>query len=97
MRLVGAKVSGAVNFMDLLTAGVVKYFEERALAGVIGNGTVMSGAIKLAIAYVARRFIGKGFLGDAIGLGFGVDGVEDILTNFLGGGAFGIGAGASEW
>jgi len=93
MRLVGAKVSGAVNFMDLLGAGVVKYFEERALSGVIGNGTVMSGAIKLVIAYMARRFIGKGFMGDAIGLGFGVDGVEDILTNFLGGA--GVGGGQS--
>jgi len=85
MRLVGAKVSGSVNLADLVGAGIVKYFEERALSGVIGNGTLMSGAIKLAIAYVARRFMGKGFLGDAVGLGFGVDGIEDILTNFLGG------------
>ena len=85
MRLVGAKVSGSVNLADLVGAGIVKYFEERALSGVIGNGTLMSGAIKLAIAYVARWFMGKGFLGDAVGLGFGVDGIEDILTNFLGG------------
>ena len=94
MRLVGAKVSGSVNLADLVGAGIVKYFEERALSGVIGNGTFMSGAIKLAIAYVARRFMGKGFLGDAVGLGFGVDGIEDILTNFLGGT---VGAGAQNW
>jgi len=94
MRLVGAKVSGSVNLADLVGAGIVKYFEERALSGVIGNGTLMSGAIKLAIAYVARRFMGKGFLGDAVGLGFGVDGIEDILTNFLGGT---VGGGAQNW
>jgi len=91
MRLVGAKVSGSVNYMDLIGAGVVKYFEERALAGVIGNE---SGVVKLIIAYLARKFVGKGFIGDAVGLGFGVDGVEDLLTNFLGGS---IGGGASSW
>ena len=94
MRLVGTKVSGSVNYMDLIGAGVVKYFEERALSGVIGNGTVKSGIVKLIIAYLARKFIGKGFIGDAVGLGFGVDGVEDLLTNFLGGS---IGGGASSW
>ena len=94
MRLVGTKVSGSVNYMDLIGAGVVKYFEERALSGVIGNGTVKSGVVKLIIAYLARKFVGKGFIGDAVGLGFGVDGVEDLLTNFLGGS---IGGGASSW
>jgi len=79
--------------MDLIGAGVVKYFEERALAGVIGNGTVKSGIVKLIIAYLARKFVGKGFIGDAVGLGFGVDGVEDLLTNFLGGNI----GGASSW
>jgi len=84
-RLVGAKVSGAVSYLDLLTAGVVKYFEERALSGVIGNGSIKSGAIKLGIAFLTRKFLGKGMLGDAVSLGFGIDGVEDILVNVLGG------------
>ena len=93
MRLVGTKVSGSVNYLDLVGAGIVKYFEERALSGVIGNGTVKSGIIKLIIAYLARRFVGKGFIGDSLGLGFGVDGVEDLLTNFLGGTV----GGGSSW
>ena len=97
MRLVGTKVSGAVNYMDLFTAGIVKYFEERALAGVIGNGTLKSGAIKLLAAFLTRKFIGKGMIGDAVSLGFGIDGVEDILTNILGGGISGIGGGAQSW
>ena len=97
MRLVGTKVSGAVNYMDLFTAGLVKYFEERALANVIGNGTIKSGAIKLAVAFLTRKFMGKGMMGDAVSLGFGIDGVEDILTNILGSGIAGIGGGSQNW
>jgi len=94
VRLAGAKVSGAVSYMDLLTAGVVKYFEERALSNVIGNGSIKSGAIKLGIAFLTRKFLGKGMLGDAVSLGFGIDGVEDILVNVLGGMA---GTGGQNW
>lgn len=66
--------------MDLFGAGLVKYVEERALAPYIGNATIKSGAIKLGIGLGARRFAGKGLVGDSLSLGFGVDGVEDILN-----------------
>lgn len=96
VRLLGKKVSGAVSYMDLLGAGVVKYTEERALANYIGNGTLKSGIVKLGIGLGARKFLGKGLLGDSVSLGFGIDGVEDVLTHFIGGGGLGIGAGRGD-
>ena len=81
--------------MDLFGAGVVKYAEERALTPIIGNGSLKSGIIKLGIGLGARKFIGKGLVGDSVSLGFGIDGVEDILTGVIGGGIPGIG-GATE-
>jgi hypothetical protein len=82
--------------MDLFGAGVVKYAEERALAPYIGNGTLKSGIIKLGVGLGTRKFIGGGVLGDSVSLGFGIDGVEDILTGVLGSGMIpGIG-GATE-
>lgn len=93
VRLLGKKVSGAVSYMDLLGAGVVKYTEERMLAGYIGNGTLKSGIVKLGIGLGARKFLGKGLVGDSVSLGFGIDGVEDILSHFIGGGGLGIGLG----
>ena len=96
MKLLGKKVSGEVSYVDLLGAGVVKYAEERALAPYIGNGTLKSGFIKLGVGLGARKFIGRGFAGDSISLGFGIDGVEDILTGVLGGGVPGFTAGAGQ-
>lgn len=96
VRLLGKKVSGAVSYMDLIGAGVIKYAEERALSGYIGNGTLKSGIVKLGIGLGARKFLGKGLLGDSVSLGFGIDGVEDVLTHFIGGGALGIGGGSGE-
>jgi hypothetical protein len=84
MKLLGKKVSGRVSYMDLLGAGVVKYAEERALAPYVGNGTLKSGLIKLGVGVGARKFLGKGTFGDSVSLGFGIDGVEDILTGVLG-------------
>lgn len=85
MAILGKNVSGAVDYQDLLTAGVVKYFGEKTLAGVIGNGTVQSGAIKLAGGFMARKFMGRNTIGDAVSLGLAIDGVEDILFSLLGG------------
>lgn len=91
VKLLGKKVTGEVSYGDLFGAGIVKYAEERALARVIGNGTFKSGAIKLGIGLAAKRFLGRGLIGDSVGLGFGVDGVEDILSAALGNGMAGIG------
>lgn len=84
-KLLGAKISGGVDYMDLVGAGVVKYGTERALSPVIGNGSLKSGAVKLGLGILARKFMGRGLLGDSVSLGLSIDGVEDILTSFIGG------------
>lgn len=90
--LTKAVTTKAPSILDAFGAGLVKFVEERALAATpVGNGTIMSGAIKLGAGYAAKRFIGGGLVGNSISLGFTVDGVEDILTAVLSGG---IGGGA---
>jgi len=90
-------VSGSVSYMDLVGAGLVKYFGERALTPVIGNGSLMSGAVKLGGGIAARKFLGKGMLGDSLSLGLAIDGVEDILTHFMGGAGIGGSGGDTNW
>ncbi len=46
---------------------------------------MMSGAIKLGAGLMSRKFLGRGILGDAVSLGFAIDGVEDILFGLHGG------------
>jgi len=94
VRLLGKKVSGAVSYMDLLGAGVVKFAGERALTPIIGNGTLKSGLIKLGVGIGARKFLGSGVIADSVSLGMSVDGVEDILTQALGGSGL-LGGGSS--
>lgn len=90
MAILGQTVTkSAPSYMTMLGAGVVKYAEEKALAPFIGNGTLMSGAVKLGAGYAAHHFAGGNQIGDMISLGFTVDGVEDIITAVLGGGALG--------
>ena len=92
------KVAGSVSYLDLFGAGVVKYVEERALAGIVGNGTFKSGAIKLVAGALARKFAGRGVLGDSVAIGFAVDGMEDILTALMGSGMIpGLGGSGEEW
>ena len=83
----------ATGLIDSFELAVMKSVGERALAPVIGNGSLQSGAVKL---------VGAGILGSVsrnkhIGLfssSMIVDGFEDIVSSLLGGS--GIGAGESE-
>lgn len=97
-KLLGKKVAGSIDYMDLIGAGIVKYFGERALTGVIGNGTLKSGAVKLGAGVAVRKFLGRGVVGDSVSLGLSIDGVEDILTSLMGGsGLGGNGSGGEDW
>ncbi|GAH26105.1 unnamed protein product [marine sediment metagenome] len=95
-KIIGSSVSGAVSYLDLIGAGIVKFAAERALTPFIGNGTLKSGLVKLGGGAAARKFLGKGTIGDSVSLGLAVDGVEDILTQFLGGAGVGE-QGGENW
>jgi len=84
MKLFTAKV-GSVGLETLLVAGGTKYFEERMLAPYIGNGTLFSGAAKVGVGMMLPQVAGNGKYPNAMALGFGIDGVEDLLQALLGG------------
>jgi hypothetical protein len=73
-----------INFNDLLLAGAIKYFEERLLAQYIGNGTLLSGGVKI----ITAKYLGKQ-LPKPVRLALAIDGAEDIVNQamqFLGAG-----------
>ena len=77
--------------LTIFVAGAAKSIEEPMLAPIIGNSTVLSGAVKLAlggwlIPWVAGSHKSNVIV-NGISLGLGIDGVEDIIRGvFFGGG-----------
>jgi hypothetical protein len=94
MKELGAKV-GSLGIGHIFVAGATKVLEERLQSGIIGNNTLMSGAIKLvealAISWVAK----DNTWGKAVAIGFGVDAVEDIVTSLIGGAGVSAAAGSN--
>jgi hypothetical protein len=70
------------GIVDALMIGTVKAVEERALMGVIGNGTVTSGVIKLVSGGIVQSAIG-GKTGKIVGSAFVIDGVEDVVQGLI--------------
>ena len=70
------------GLVDALLIGTVKAVEERATMGIIGNGTVTSGAIKLVAGGVAQSMAG-GKVGKIVGSAFVIDGVEDVVNGLI--------------
>ncbi|MEM5807183.1 MAG: hypothetical protein QW474_02245 [Candidatus Aenigmatarchaeota archaeon] len=75
-----------IGFSDLILAGVVKYFVERLAANYIGNGNIVSGAVKLGVAKFAGSKLPK-----PLKLALAIDGTEDIVLGVLGNMNFGFG------
>lgn len=84
--------SGKLSVMDALMIAGAKSVSERILARFVGNGTLMSGALKMGISIALISGV-KGKVGDILGTAMMVDGGEDIITSFLGGAITNIGAG----
>lgn len=76
---------GSISLMDALLIAATKQVEERMLTRLIGNGTLFSGAVKSVLGIVLNGAV-KGKVGDIVGTAFIVDGAEDVVTAFLGGG-----------
>lgn len=76
-----AKIESS-GIVDALLIGTVKAVEERALMGVIGNGTVTSGAIKLIGGGIVQSAI-SGKAGKIVGSAFVIDGVEDVVNGLI--------------
>jgi len=76
---------GGYDIGTIFIASAAKNIEERILSPIIGDGTIISGAIKLGIGLFLPKLAGSGKIQNAVALGFGIDGVDDIFTGFLGG------------
>lgn len=77
----GLKVSG--DLLDLALAGVVKYFAEKALSKVVGNGNLMSGLTKLGIGVGIDMFAGNSRVAKIGKTAMVLDGVEDITQYII--------------
>ena len=81
MEVLNPKVSYSGLF-DVVGVGVVKQFEERLTSPLIGNGTLMSGGIKLVIGAIAHGKGGR--LGNIASSALLVDAGEDLAVGLLG-------------
>jgi hypothetical protein len=87
MAIFEGKAIPSLSYLDLMAAGVFKTAEETFLTPYIGNGTVMSGGIKLVAGYFAKEFAPAGIIRNAVSAGFAIDGVEDIIYGITKGSA----------
>ena len=86
LKGINTKITDKVpDYAMMLSAGVIKYGEERLLASVpvVGNGTLKSAAIKGVLGIVSKEMLG-GFWGNACALAFTTDAVEDALYSLMG-------------
>lgn len=80
-KILSPKVE-AVGLLDIGLLGLSKSTTEQLLTPIIGNGTYMSGGLKLLGGGLIQ---GKGKMGQIVGGGLVVDGVDDIFSAILGG------------
>lgn len=98
MVKIGNVKAGGVPLVTLAVAGISKPFLEGVIAKTpVGDGTVISGAAKIAGAMVLRQFVGGNAIGNGIQIALAVDGIEDIFRGVMGGGIFGGSAQANAW
>lgn len=73
---------GGYGLMDILIIGGSKIATEKLLSGVVGNGTVKSGLVKLATALGLTAFAGQRKEIKLASIGIGVDAIEDFVFGF---------------
>lgn len=93
-KILGKKIGGGVPVDELLGAGALKPILEGMLTPYVGNGNVISGAVKLGGALALPTVGGNNKLVRIAQLALGVDGAEDLMRGFLGGVIPAIGGGA---
>lgn len=80
--------TGKLTLGDAFGIALFKSFGERLLTPFVGNGTFLSGAVKIGGAMALYGLIG-GRIGDLASTSLIVDGSEDIIRQLLGSGGFG--------
>lgn len=86
---------GAPSYLDFAAGGVAKIVIQNISARTpMGDGNLVSGAVKLVGGYLVKEYAGGNLIGDAIAVGAAVDGIEDTIMGsirLLNGGGIGFG------
>lgn len=90
-NFVGKAKAGGVSIMTLAAAGIIKPFSEAALTPVIGDGNLISGAVKTIGGMAINQYAGRGVVQDSLSIALVVDGIEDLMH-----GVFGMGAAPAD-
>lgn len=80
-NIIGAK-AGKLSQVDALMIAGTKVLSERILGRFIGNGTLISGGVKMLGAVGVNKLVG-GKVSDILATALTVDGAEDIMLSFL--------------
>ena len=86
-NFIGQAKAGGVSIMTLAAAGIIKPFTEAALTPVIGDGNLISGAVKTIGGVAINQYAGRGVVQDSLSIALVVDGIEDLMH-----GVFGMGS-----
>lgn len=75
---VNPKVTGGLDALELVAGMAAKPIVEKVVSPIAGNGTALSGIVKIGAAVVANKAI-KGKVGNTAAVAFGADGAEDLI------------------
>ncbi len=73
-------IVSSVDAVDMVLGSIAKPIVEKTASSVVGNGTFMSGAVKLIGAGMAAKYGGSNRVAKAIAIGAGMDGSEDMIV-----------------
>ena len=81
---VGKDIVRGVDAVDMVGGTLAKPLVEKFGSGIVGNGTMMSGAAKIATAFVIAKYAGNNRIGKSLAIGAGMDGAEDMVIGLTG-------------
>lgn len=81
---VGKDIVKSVDAIDMVGGTLAKPLIEKFASPVVGNGTVMSGAAKIGVAFLVAKYAGNSRVGKSIAIGAGMDGAEDLVIGLTG-------------
>lgn len=76
---VGKDIVKSVDAIDMVGGTLAKPLVEKFGSGIVGNGTMMSGAAKIATAFIIAKYGGNNRIGKSLAIGAGMDGAEDMV------------------
>lgn len=76
---VGKDIVKSIDAVDMVLGTLAKPMVERITAPVVGNGTIVSGALKIIGAFGIAKYGGNNRISKAAAIGASMDGSEDIV------------------